>query len=333
MNNVLTGLLVAYISLLSSGCAFAQDLPASTSVEVLAYVHDPDGKPVSGATVRLNLPRYGPTEANYAPVEATVDVKGLAKLRGTAQQDYSLSARCSGYYTTESESRSVYLDQPTLEFVSGVQRFDLELRPVKNPVHSIGKFVDGVPIPSGAERIGFDLEMGDFVSPFGKGHVPDLVFAFERRVLSEGNESFKATLTFSNPLDGIVLMRQPRNVGSEFKYPYSAPTQGYAANREWAIGHRGPSSYALNADDVQYFYIVRIRSRADEKGNLKYALYGVIDGDIGFDKASNGSGRGGYVVGFNYFLNPDWTRNLEFGRHLEELAGTGKLLVAPPPAN
>lgn len=234
MKKPLFGVLVASVSLLSPGCAFAQGLPASTAVDVQAYVHDLDGKPIPGATVYLVLPRYGPTEANYATPKGATDLKGLVKLRGVAQQDFSVSAECTGYYTTESESRSVYLDQPTLEFVSGVQRFDLELRPVKNPVHSIGKFVDGVPIPSGAERIGFDLEMGDFVSPFGKGHVPDLVFAFERRVLSEGNESFKATLTFSNPLDGIVLMRQPRNVGSEFKYPYSAPTQGYAANREWA---------------------------------------------------------------------------------------------------
>ena len=149
MKKILIVVLVICTLHLFSDRVIAQSLPASTSVDISAYIHDPDGKPIPGATVYLVLPRYGPAEADYATPQGTTDVKGVVKLSGVAQQDFYLSAECSGYYGTRGASRSVYLDQPALKLISGVQQFDLELMPVKKPIHSIGKYVIELSLKNG----------------------------------------------------------------------------------------------------------------------------------------------------------------------------------------
>ena len=54
-------------------------------------------------------------------------------------------------------------------------------------------------------------------------------------------------------------------------------------------------------------YIFRIRSE-EEDGKLVKALYGKIHGDIRFDPREGKAG----AISFKYYLNPDYTRNLEF---------------------
>jgi hypothetical protein len=58
-------------------------------------------------------------------------------------------------------------------------------------------------------------------------------------------------------------------------------------------------------DDVSN-YIFRVRSE-NENGTLKRAMYGKILGDIRFGPVGE---NGGFEM--HYYLNPDYTQNLEF---------------------
>jgi hypothetical protein len=53
-------------------------------------------------------------------------------------------------------------------------------------------------------------------------------------------------------------------------------------------------------------YIFRVRSEVDENGKLKQAMYGKIRGDLWYTPGSGGK------IKMHYYLNPDYTRNLEF---------------------
>ncbi len=78
----------------------------------------------------------------------------------------------------------------------------IKLRPIKDPVPMYVKSIE-TSIPEKNKPIGFDLEVGDWVSPYGKGKVRDFIIK-----IKEGEEGKKIKLdtfdiAFSNKLDGI----------------------------------------------------------------------------------------------------------------------------------
>jgi len=51
-----------------------------------------------------------------------------------------------------------------------------------------------------------------------------------------------------------------------------------------------------------------LQSEVDENGNLKRALYGKIIHDVLIEPRGSATGK----IRFTYYLNPDYTRNLEY---------------------
>ncbi len=184
------------------------------------------------------------------------------------------------------------------------------MRPIVNPVpmyvrHNFFKF------PPIVEEVGFDLEKSDWVIPHGQGTQADFVFKVERFWNDAANYNATMTLTFSNPLDGIRVFKDDGggdfNAGSWFRLPRMAPDGGYQAKLEIrkSAGSYGysPGYFSNEIDDKNYIF--RVRSEVDENGKLKQAMYGKIRGRIKFSP-------GPVEVGMHYYLNPDYTRNLEY---------------------
>jgi hypothetical protein len=306
-------------------CIFAQQIGLPTTIRVQAFVHDPNGRPVEGATVLIGLPRYGLGRKNVE-VSTMTDGEGKAMLSGLAESDYDTMAEKAGYYITNGPPHSIDTETTFQNFAVGVQKIDFELRPIRNPTRSIVRFVDRSRIPTLDVPVGFDLEIGDWVAPNGKGKKSDFVFNLEGPF--NGLRDFDQTLTlaFTSPGDGIILTKIEPRIGSDFKFPYEAPLTGYESQRIWkdrrnatGTNHTFDLSGATN-------YIFRVRTRLDDQGKVRQALYGVITSEV----LLGGNNQTGRNVSFAYHLNPDWTRNLEFDPKGEVGAETGKLPVPLP---
>lgn len=284
-------------------------LPA-VPITITVQVRDPEGLPVEGATVYLALPRYRPGDKNVETTGMT-DKEGSVTLSGVAQQDYILSVTKNGYYRTQGPHRAINSETGRRQYATGLQKIDLELRPVRDPIVGISRDVNRQTLPVTGGPIGFDLEVGDWVSPHGKGRISDFVFELDGRFTARRDYDQKFILQFSRPQDGVIVFKHPTNIGSALKWPYEAPLLGYEPSRTWSLkwspveGGRG-TTIDLSGETN---YLFRVRSEVDEQGNVVRAMYGVVSGDF---IPVGGNSEIGRNVSFTYALNPDWTRNLEF---------------------
>lgn len=314
MKTVMNFWLSLILTVLATGCALAQQM-TQPAVQITAEVRvfDPALQPIEGATVHATFPRYqigDQAREKYQEVTAQTNRDGIATLSGTAQMDYVISVSKAGYYRTQGPRRGLDTPKGLREFGAGLQKIDLTIRPIRKPVVGISRNFDQLPLPASEGPIGFDLEIGDWVAPFGKGRIADFVFELKGRYVSRWDYEQQFTLRFSQAMDGILSFKHPKGIGSALIWPYEAPLDGYEPMRTWMLQplnqrSRGPT-FDLSGETN---YIFRVRSEVDEKGNLVRAMYGVVSGDF---IPVGGNHQIGRNISFTYALNPDWTRNLEF---------------------
>jgi hypothetical protein len=192
--------------------------------------------------------------------------------------------------------------------------FTVVLRPIVNPVpmYVRNRFFE---IPIHGKEIGFDLMKADWVIPHGQGTQSDFIFRIDRRYKDIDEFEATMTLTFPNPHDGIQVVKDDRggdfSVGSIFRLPRTAPEEGYQAKLVKRISRGSAGKHTDRAEDNNFIF--RVRSEVDKQGKLKQAMYGKILGDIKFAPiGSLNSNEGLGAIGMHYYLNPDYTRNLEF---------------------
>ena len=126
-------------------------------------------------------------------------------------------------------------------------------------------------------------------------------------------------ITFSNEFDGIQQIKDDRKYGSMLKLPRYAPENGYKKTirltRKMTLKEPVKQSFA---DDNNYIF--RIRAEGKD-GKIIRAMYGKIHGDIEFySKGPNTA-----VIIFKYYLNPDYSRNLEFDPNKNLFKGLSSL--------
>ncbi len=192
---------------------------------------------------------------------------------------------------------------PTVEVV---------VKPIINPIPMYAKTVHAsngnyMTIPATNTPVGFDLEIGDWVSPFGKGNTADFIFTDQEKTpFTSMSQPYDVvwTLSFSNKGDGIQSVMVPKNASSKLRLPRYAPENGYQTTVVQQISRCGEkASHGACGEDQNYFF--RVRSVLDEQGNVKSALYGKIAGPIECSQ----TGR----LQFTYYLNPRVNdRNMEF---------------------
>jgi len=180
------------------------------------------------------------------------------------------------------------------------------LRKIENPVPMYARKLSPILLPEANKRIGFDLMEYDWVSPYGKGKHADFIFQLGGKYNSEYDFNNTLTLEFTNKFDGIQLVTENRRFGSQFKLPRTAPETGYQSKLIRSESRAPGQPYKSDRKEDNN-YIFRIRSE-EKNGKLIRAMYGKIQGDINFgvDKTHKAS------ITFTPYLNPDYTRNLEF---------------------
>jgi len=253
------------------------------------------------------------TQDRAIQVSGKTDNKGLVTLElpySYGRISHGIPYNSSGYYNQNSNLIPTNL-------LSGHWQpwnptIDVVVKPILNPIamyaRNVRQTLGGpVIIPATNVPVGFDLEAGDWVAPYGKGTVADFVFTKKDKTpFIENTQPFDViwTLSFSNNGDGIQSVLEPQNAGSALRLPRYAPETGYKSILVQELSYDGKKwEKGAIGEDQNYFF--RVRSVLDEQGNVKSALYGKISGPVGC---------GGYgSVRFTYYLNPTPNdRNMEF---------------------
>jgi hypothetical protein len=195
------------------------------------------------------------------------------------------------------------------------------LRKIGNPISMYAKRHE-MKFPKLDEPVGFDLMIGDWVTPYGKGAYTDIFYTAHRKIITDREFTADLIVTFPNKGDGIVVAPSESAAGSEFKTSRTAAENGYGTE---LVLH-----YSNTQRPEQVFgYFIRVRTILDESGNIKSALYGKIRGDFRFYAGTIAPTAG---MGFDYYLNPTPnSRNVEFDpkRNLMKNLKPGEEVSAP----
>lgn len=299
----------------TTGFSWGLEPTAKLSFEVV----DEQGKPVENAVVEVGFMQ--PRDAKkglYEEIEkAVTDANGRCEASHQTVGWAAYTVKKDGYY--ESRGRYDFVKKELLKWQPWNQLIHVVLRKIENPVPMYARNTHQskevkIPVTVDLEKgVGFDLIAYDWVTPYGKGVYSDFVFKMTSKYYKEhpqykGQYEFdtELTLTFSNKYDGIQVIKDSRKGGSVFKLPRFAPEAGYSSvlveNATYSFTEPSKTTFR---DDNNFFF--RIRSE-ERDGKLYRAMYGKIQGEIKYSP----EGPNSAVIIFKYYLNPDYTRNMEY---------------------
>jgi hypothetical protein len=276
---------------------------AYPTAKITAKVLDENGSVLKGADVHISfeIAKKGGWGTENFGVKGTSDSEGFFTGEAKASSRIGITVRKDGYYFSrqlyEFTSKSTLLNRwepwnPTIEVV---------LKKKRNPV---GMYMGGgiIQVPRFDEPVGYDLEKGDWVAPYGKGMTSDFVVTFHTVSRAYTDYECNFTLGFSNYGDGIQEYFFDDTDQSYFKWPFMAPESGYASQVYKEKSDNPKDNFRTNEKkNVRYIY--RVRTKKDANGNIVKAMYGKISQEFEF-------GPNGTIL-FHYYFNPDGTRNLE----------------------
>jgi hypothetical protein len=298
-----TKILVLLAALLGTAATEREQQPGLAKVTVTAQVVNELDAPLAGATVKFVFGEQYDASA-IVRVEGITGDDGRFTGEGYSDGIFGATVIKDGYYPSG-------LSVPTLsDIVNRKPQTVLAksiLRPIGKPV---ALYVKGgwFEIPVIGAPCGYDLEIGDWVPPYGKGAIADLIIQLERRYASRDDFEVTAAIRFSQPLDGIQEVELPAiGCNSVFKWQREAPEAGYQPVLTTRFAHRPGSGFENSAsEDNNYFF--RVRTVASN-GKVVSALYGKIRGGLQLAPSHSVTSK----IRLNYYLNPTpLDRNLEW---------------------
>ena len=195
----------------------------------------------------------------------------------------------------------------------------IKIKRVIKPIPMYAKHVE-TKIPEKNKPCGYDLIIGDWVVPYGKGKTSDFIFIISKKMLGgEDKNGYKYffssfCLHFHNDKDGIQSVFAKYMINGSpvcgLRLPYQAPINKYANNTEQKCFRTQQDGYHKDnlehsdpeSGDQNYFFRVRSENKYGMAAN---SLYGKIHGD--FKWGIDGE------LEFTYYLNPTPNdRNVEF---------------------
>lgn len=277
-------------------------LPTS---KVTIKVMDEAGGLIENANVRVSfiLPKTTEWGTTAKKEKGLSDKNGEFIAENESEGLIGLTVEKDGYYYSgtgfEFKSRSLMNQwepwNPTIEIV---------LKKKRNPVPMYAQRTSTLELPILEKTIGFDLEKGDWVTPYGVGRVSDFVFMCNLNKVSSKNSKFSCDIFFSNEKDGIQKYYFDNNDHSSYKWPFKAPLNGYENKlKKWMSIQMPGKGYSSNINKG-INYLFRVRTKTDKSGEIVDARYGKIAGDIIVTRDGE--------IQFTYYFNPSGTRNIEF---------------------
>lgn len=270
--------------------------------KITLKVVDESGRPVSSAIAGIGFEQYVNGQYKGIPVSGKTNAEGKFSGVGHGTNVVSIGVEKEGYYKSYGEYR--FKEKKRWHWEPWNPEVTLVLRKVENPVPMFARKAE-IYIPVLDKAIGFDLIEYDWVSPYGKGKSADLIFIVSRNYVTKFEFEGKLKIYTSNN-NGIKLINEDLRFGSVFKLARLAPIEGYKREIiKHIIAFPGKSIKSDSMDNNNY--IIRVRSETSNEKHIR-AMHGKILGDFKFWVGPESKAR----ISFKYYLNPDYTRNLEF---------------------
>jgi hypothetical protein len=183
---------------------------------------------------------------------------------------------------------------PTVEVV---------LKEIRNPVKMIKNSGLLLAFPM-RENVGFDLEVGDVVAPFGAGKESDVSFCFDSwQHFNPYCYSNRFVITAGN---GGSIATAHKDSFSDFKFAYAPPDSGWVSDLTLGMVRTKDKILSNVALGKEEYWVVAVR-RGERK---RFAV--VSD----FDFGGSGQGTNDCGVLLSYYLNPNpGDANLEIKGH------------------
>jgi hypothetical protein len=300
-------------------CAVLGSAKAAPTVRVTVLVVTPDGIPIASANVGIGGGLSTPDGAISRHANGLTDSKGtFTAVIASVVGEVGAFARKEGYYETDSGKITLYSAGDNARKADTTGRWEpwdrtikITLKPIKHPAPMYAKGIRGQ-LPERGKPLGYDLEKGDWVSPYGSGDHVDFEFTVTNNEVSPLNYSGALTVRVPGAGNGIQPFDRPKSSEiSKLKMPYEAPLDGYLSSWTWRNGRATddkPFATSKFEGEIDYGrgFFFRVRAVVDPDGKVISAWYGKINGPVIFDARGNGT------VDIAYHLNPDTSRNVEF---------------------
>jgi hypothetical protein len=216
---ILAGCMVCGGWTLASGGP-AESMPQGNPAMVTINAVDEAGTPLADVRVEAEF-LYGTKFRNVT------DANGLFVLKGVSGGwDTWYALRKEGYYQNHGKYMLSNIVNGRWEPWNPILT-EVMMR-IENPIPMYAKKVE-TKIPVQNTALGFDLEKGDWVSPYGTGQVSDFIFTLSNRISSITDYNAALLLSFRNEFDGVVS-NTVYFANSAFHLPRYAPQQGYLKN-------------------------------------------------------------------------------------------------------
>lgn len=268
-------------------------------------VLDERNNPIEGAYTGITFETNTGQGTKVSTEDGSTDSDGKFVATGSCNGHIAYGAKKTGYY----DSYYVYDFKGKNAF--GCEPWNPELkvvlRKIENPVPMYARQTK-IEIPVAGKEIGFDFVKYDWVIPYGNGTISD--FTVYLNIDDNGGNDFeyKVKIYFPKKYDGFYTYDEEIEKGSTFKLQRLANTDEYNNKviNVLMVGLRRGSKLSWKNDR---HYIVRVRSE-EKNGKFIRGMYGKIFSDIKLLTARKTGGMPS--LSFTYYLNPDYTRNLEF---------------------
>ena len=248
------------------------------------HIVDQDGVPVPDAKVSLIVWRTrSPSDARCS--SGMTDTQGIFVAEGVVGLEMRCVVEKDGYYMTKHKFKYGYSKKPD-ELKDGKwlpygTTTTLTLKKIINPVVKGGSYMNRE-VPALDEWLGFDLQDRDWVAPFGKGRVCDVKIRMTWRKSGSNDFGAKMELRFDEtPKSGAYF--KTKDAFSEFQTVYKAePAASYTSEFAFEIDRSEDKIRISNVFGEDRYFVYRVRTQLDDKGEIKSAHYGTIHGDWNF---------------------------------------------------
>jgi len=292
------------LSILSLTIIFSCGYNAPNS-KLTIFVVDETDKPIESAEIAMGFhpPKSGTKDFI---IRGNTDGYGLfSASHKNMDSSISFSVKKLGYY--DSHGGYGFSQKEDGKWTPWNPEVKVVLRKVVKPVPMYARELSKMEIPVIGKDVGFDLAEYAWLPPYGVGKRADYIFNLKRKYVDEKNFDCKLTLRF-NKNDGIqevtdeysVVVVNQYSHHSTFKLTRYAPESGY--KNELIL----PFRYTKDPSEIKSNYVFRVRSKV--VGGKVTGMYGKIIGDIMFYPRGSNTAS----ILFKYYLNPDYTTNLEF---------------------
>jgi hypothetical protein len=274
--------------------------PDASPARFTAKVVDEEGNPLTATSISAGF------VTDEKPLKGVTDSNGLfvAECKTAMLPNAGFSVTKSDCYDTHvGFSFKKIADgrwEPWNPLVTGM------VRRIVNPIPMYARTIEAN-LPS-TESSAFDMIVGDWVAPYGKGMNTDLLFRVSsRRLVSWTDFDGSVTMSFGAEKDGVLRKETGTVDTSAYSWRYQAPDEEYIPSWRISVGYvPGRGYFETNESAAAY---LRVRTATNEQGRIISANYGKIPHPIKVDMRESKTAW----LKFTYYLNPTPNdRNLEF---------------------